>query len=65
MNPLQILFDFTESFYSTTQSLFNWFSNDITILGFSPFSPFDIIFSWATLGIIIVAVFVKKLVPLS
>jgi hypothetical protein len=64
INPLQILFDFTEIFYSTTQSLFNWFSTDINILG-SIFSPFDIIFSWGTLVFIIGAVLVKKLVPLS
>jgi hypothetical protein len=64
INPLQILFDFTESFYSTTQSLFNWFNTDINVLG-SIFSPFDIIFSWGTLVFIIGAVLVKKLVPLS
>ena len=64
INPLQILFDFTESFYSTTQSLFNWFNTDINVLG-SIFSPFDIIFSWGTLVFIIGAVLIKKLVPLS
>jgi hypothetical protein len=65
INPFQILFDFTESFYSTTASLWNWFSSDISLFGFSPFSPFDIIFSWATLVVIIIAVMVKKLVPLT
>jgi hypothetical protein len=64
INPLQILFDFTESFYSTTQSLFNWFNTDINVLG-SIFTPFDIIFSWGTLVFIIGAVLIKKLVPLS
>jgi hypothetical protein len=64
INPLQILFDLTDSFYSTTQSLFNWFNTDINLLG-SIFTPFDIIFSWGTLVFIIGAVLVKKLVPLS
>lgn len=63
MNPLQILFDFTDAFYSTTQSLFEWFNTDISLLGIS-FSAFDIIFSWATLVVIIIAVLSKKLVPL-
>jgi hypothetical protein len=64
INPLQILFDLTESFYSMTQSLWNWFSTDITLIGIT-FSPFDIIFSWASLVIILGAVLFKKLVPLS
>ena len=63
INPLQILFDLTESFYSTTQSLWKWFSSDITLIGIT-FSPFDIIFSWGTLIVIILAVITKKLVPL-
>jgi hypothetical protein len=63
INPLQILFDFTELFYYTTEQLFDWFSTDIEILDMT-FSPFDIIFSWATLVVIIVAVLAKKLVPL-
>jgi hypothetical protein len=64
MNPLQILFDFTESFYSTMGFLFEWFSTEITILGVT-FTPFSIIFSWFTLVFIIGAVLIKKLVPLS
>jgi hypothetical protein len=64
INPFQILFELTESFYGTTEALFNWFSDDITLIGIT-FSPFDIIFSWATLVVIIIAVMVKKLVPLS
>jgi hypothetical protein len=62
INPFQILFDLTESFYTTTQSLFNWLGNDINLLGIT-FSPFDIIFSWGTLVVIIGAVMFKKLVP--
>jgi hypothetical protein len=64
INPLQILFEFTESFYSTTQSLFNWFNTDITIGTFPSFTPFEVVFSWATLSFILIAVIVKKLVPL-
>jgi hypothetical protein len=64
MNPLLVLYEFTEAFYSMTSSLWNWFSTDIQLLGLT-FSPFDVIFNWITLGAIIFAVFVKKLVPLS
>jgi hypothetical protein len=63
MNPFQVLFDFTISFYQTTSSLWNWFSTDINLLGLT-FSPFDMIFSWATLVVIILAVLAKKVVPL-
>jgi hypothetical protein len=62
INPLQILFDLTESFYTTNQSLFNWLGTDINLIGIT-FSPFDIIFSWGTLVVIIGAVMFKKLVP--
>lgn len=64
MNPLLILYELTESFYQTMSSLFQWFSTNITLLGIT-FTPFQVIFSWATLGIILVAVLVKQLVPLT
>jgi hypothetical membrane protein len=63
MNPLQVLFDFTISFYQTTTSLWNWFSNDISLLG-STFTPFQMIFNWGTLIFIVLAVLAKKVVPL-
>lgn len=64
INPFTILFDLTESFYIMTDNLFQWFNTDINLLGIT-FTPFSIIFSWATLVVIISAVLVKKLVPLS
>lgn len=64
MNPLQILFDYTISFYTTMENLWNWFSTPISLLGVT-FAPFDIIFSWGTLVVIILAVLAKKLVPLT
>lgn len=64
MNPFQVLFDLTLTFYSTMGDLWEWFSSDIELLGLT-FTPFDIIFSWATLGAIILAVLVKKVVPLT
>jgi hypothetical protein len=64
LDPLQLMFDFTENFYSTMGSLYLWFTDDIDLLGIT-FTPFDILFSWATLVIILGAVIFKKLVPLS
>lgn len=63
-NPLQLLFEFSTSFYSTMESLYIWFSTDITLLDIT-FCPFDIIFSWGTLSVILLAVMVKKLVPVA
>ena len=64
MNPFQILFDLTTSFYSVMTSLFTWFADDINLIGIT-FSPFDIIFNWITLSAILIAVMVKNLVPLT
>lgn len=64
MNPLQTLFDYTISFYTTMGNLWDWLSKPITLLGLT-FAPFDIIFSWATLVVILLAVLAKKLVPLT
>jgi len=63
MNPLQVLFDYTLSFYSTMNNLWEWFSKPISIIGLPTFTPFDIIFSWGTLALIILAVLIKKVVP--
>jgi hypothetical protein len=63
INPLQILFNLTESFYSMTDSLFTWFNTNITIAGIGTFTPFSIIFNWGTLVLIIGAVMLKKVVP--
>jgi hypothetical protein len=64
INPLQILFDLTESFYGTTQQLWNWLNTDLYIGVLPPFSAFDLIFSWGTMVVILIAVLAKKLVPL-
>ena len=63
MNPFQALFDFTLDFYSVMQSLWDWFSTDIDLLGLT-FTPFEMIFNWVVLGAIIIAVIAKKVVPL-
>jgi hypothetical protein len=63
MNPLQILFDLTIQFYTMTEQLWLWMNNQtLTILGLN-FTPFQLIFNWGTLSIIILAVISKKVVP--
>jgi hypothetical protein len=64
INPFQTLFDFTLDFYNVMESLWEWFSTDIELLGLT-FTPFDMIFNWITLSAIIIAVLIKKVVPLT
>jgi hypothetical protein len=58
-----ILLEFTTSFYTMIAQLFNWLTTQpINVIGIT-FTPFELLFNWGTLAVILIAVISKKLVP--
>ena len=55
----------TETFYETMGSLWTWLSTDIEIPGIITATPIEMMFSWVSLGVILLAIMIKQLVPLS
>jgi hypothetical protein len=60
---MQVILGLTETFFITMGSLWTWLSTDIDF-GIIIASPIDIMFSWVSLSVILVAIVIKKVVPL-
>jgi hypothetical protein len=62
---MEIIIGLTETFYLTMGFVWTWLSTDIEIPGILTATPIEMMFSWVTLSIILGAILIKKLVPLS
>lgn len=62
---MEVIIGLGETFYTTMGFLWDWLSTDIEIPGILTASPIDMMFSWVSLGVILVAIIIKKVVPLT
>lgn len=65
MELLIILTDITETFYSSMGALTTWLQTDIEIPGIITASPLEMLTSWVSLSILVLAILIKKLVPVA
>lgn len=65
MEIIETLIDATAAFFTSFGALTTWFETDIEIPGIITASPLDMLLSWPTLSIIVLAVIIKKLVPVA